>query len=154
MSNSKGSADTSGGRNANPDAQALVGLLENLVPLLLHFQTQAFGPAGPGAFANGPSAHIEQQAAVAFTEDVILDALKNLSGYVQKNENRYPGLENFTNVISNARRALAARDYQQALALVLDVYRGIAILRAIKPELPPIRQRSGEEQQAAAQQVH
>jgi hypothetical protein len=154
MSNSKGATGTSGGRSANADPQALVGLLENLVPLLLHFQTQAFGPAGPGRFAGGPGSHIEQQAATAFTEDVLLDALRNLSSYVQKNESRYPGLENYTSVIADARQALFAGDYQRALGLVFEAYRAIAILRAIKPELPPIRQRSDEEQQSGREQVH
>lgn len=147
MSNSQGPGGSySGdGRDAAPDAQALAGLLENLVPLLLHFQTQSFGPSGPLGLAGGRGAKLEQQAAIAFTEDIILDALRNLTAYLQRNGSRYQGLEAYSEVISDARRALAARDYQRALAQVFDAYRAVALLRAIRPELPPVRQRASDE---------
>lgn len=158
MSNSRDAAAASGGgRNSPPDTQALIGLLENLVPLLLHFQTQSFGPSGSGRLAGGHGAQLEQQAAVTFTEDIILDVVRNLSGYLQKNANRYPGLEAYAAVVADAKRALAARDYQAALALVFETYRAITILRAIRSELPPIRQRSSDEQadgDAGGDRVH
>src|SRR3989337_2077328 len=101
MSNSRDAAAASGGaRNSPPDTQALIGLLENLVPLLLHFQTQSFGPSGSGRIAGGHGAQLERQAAVTFTEDIILDAVRNLSGYLQKNANRYPGLEAYAGVVA------------------------------------------------------
>ncbi len=146
MSNSRDAAAASGARNSPPDTQALIGLLENLVPLLLHFQTQSFGPSGSGRLASGHGAQLEQQAAVTFTEDIILDTVRNLSGYLQKNANRYPGLDAYAGVVADAKRALAARDYQAAMALVFEAYRAITILRAVRPELPPIRQRSSAEQ--------
>lgn len=154
MSNSQGSAAAAGGREARPDAQALIGLLENLVPLLLHLQVQSLG-TDTARLGTGPTGPLEQQAAVAFTEDVILDALRNLSGYLQKNASRYPGLEAYRSVVADARRALAAGDYQRALGLVFEAYRAVAILRAIRPELPPVRQRSAEEQsESGGEQVH
>ena len=156
MSNSQGAnAGYSGdGRDANVDPQRLVGLLENLVPLLLHLQTQSFGQAGPLGYPDGRAARLEQQAAVAFTEDVILDALRNLSTYVQRNSGRYQGLEAYRSVIADARRALAAQDYQRALTQIFDAYRAVAVMRAIRPELPQVRQRSQDEMQGAGDVVH
>ncbi len=154
MSNSQGSgASRSGdGRQSAPDTQALVGLLENLVPLLLQFQTQT-QPNGAG-IADGRGVRLEQQAAIAFTEDVILDALRNLSTYVQRNGSRYQGLEAYAAVVADARQALAARDYQRALSQVFDAYRAIAVLRAIKPDLPPVRQRASDELGGGRDAVH
>jgi hypothetical protein len=153
MSNTQGSGASYSGdkRDAAPDTQALVGLLENLVPLLLQFQTRVAGPAG---LAGAHQGRIEQQAAVAFTEDIILDALRNLASYVQRNGSRYPGLDAYASVIADARHALAARDYQRAFAQVFDAYRAIAILRAVKPELPPVRQRAADEQGGGRDAVH
>ncbi|MFN3624288.1 MAG: hypothetical protein ACK4TP_09535 [Hyphomicrobium sp.] len=147
MSNSQGpgSSYSGDGRDVAPDTQALVGLLENLVPLLLHFQSQQYGQAGPLGLGGNRGARLEQQAAVAFTEDIILDALRNLSTYLQRNASRYQGLESYSDVVADARRALAARDYQRALAQVFEAYRAIALLRAIRPELPPVRQRASDE---------
>ncbi len=156
MSNSQGAnAGFSGdGREANLDPQRLVGLLENLVPLLLHLQTQSFGQAGPLGSPEGRGARLEQQAAVAFTEDVILDALRNLSAYVQRNSGRYQGLDAYGSVIADAKRALATRDYQRALTQIFDMYRAIAVMRAIRPELPPVRQRGQDEMQGGGDVVH
>ncbi len=148
MSNSQNAGGSRAGdtRNAGaPDTQALVGLLENLVPLLLHFQTQSIGQLGPLGPEGARSAKLEQEAAVAFTEDIILDALRNLSTYVQKNASRYPGLDSYAGILADARRALIARDYQRALSQIFDAYRAIAVLRAIRPELPPVRQRASDE---------
>jgi hypothetical protein len=143
-------AGTSGSsRTSRADAQQLIGLLENLVPLLLQFQTQSFGP-GSGRFAGGPGAEVEHRAAVSFTEDIILDAVRNLSQYVKANAGTYPGLDAYARTIADAKAALAARDYQSALALVFEAYRGVTLLRAIRPELPAIRQRQGDEQSAAS----
>lgn len=156
MSNSQGpgASFTGDGRDVAPDTQALAGLLENLVPLLLHFQTQSFGQAGPLGLAGGRGARLEQQAAVAFTEDIILDSLRNLTNYVQRNASRYKGLESYSEVIAGAKRALAARDYQRALSQVFEAYRAVAVLRAIRPELPPVRQRASDELGGGRDAVH
>jgi hypothetical protein len=141
-------------RDSREDTHALIGLLENLVPLLLRFQNDAFGPPGTSRFAGDNAAHIEQQAAVAFTEDIILDSLRNVSNYLEKNAGRYPGLDTYNGVMDQARRAFDARDYQSALALVLQAYRAITVVRSIRPELPPIRDRSQSEQSGSGRAVH
>jgi hypothetical protein len=149
------SQSSGAGRGVSPDAQALIGLLENLVPLLMQFQTRSLGQSGSLSSAGGQGVQLEQQAAVAFTEDVILDSLRNLSAYLQNNASRYPGLDSYTNVLSDAKGALAVRDYERALALVFEAYRAIAIMRAIRPELPPVRERASDEMGgAAAESVH
>jgi hypothetical protein len=151
---SQSSTDRAGGdRNSAAETQALVGLLEELLPLLLQFQSRSLPPPGALPLASSEGGELERQAAIAFTEDVILDALRNLSSYLQQNGSRYPGLENYTGVISRARQALAARDYQTAFASIFDAYRAITVVRAIRPELPPIRQRTQNEQ-ASAGAVH
>ncbi len=71
----------------------------------------------------------------------------------QRNGARYPGLESYSNVVSEAKRALAGRDYERALGLVFEAYRAVAILRAIRPELPPVRQR-GSDEQVGGKSVH
>ena len=76
--------------------------------------------------------------------------MRNLSQYVKANGGRYPGLDGYARTISDAKSALAARDYQSALALLFEAYRGVTILRAIRPELPAIRERQGDEQKASA----
>jgi hypothetical protein len=135
----------SGARASAADAQTVIGLLETLVPLLLHFQSQTVGQSGPGRFAGDRGARIEQQAAIAFTEDIILDALRNLSTYLERNGKRYPGLDTYSEVIERARKALWARDYQTSFALILEAYRAVTVVRAIRPELPPVRDRRTDE---------
>jgi hypothetical protein len=143
-------------RETKEDTQALIGLLENLVPLLLRFQTNAFGTEGQGTWrpVGAHAAHLEQQAAIAFTEDIILDSLRNVSAYLQRNAGRYPGLDTYNGVVAQARQALEVHDYQSALALILEAYRAITVVRAIRPELPPIRERAQSEQNAAGKAVH
>jgi len=155
MSNESQSSDQSAtSRDSRQDTQALIGLLENLVPLLLRFQADAFGQQGQLHTAGGNAARLEQQAAIAFTEDIILDSLRNVSTYLQKNADRYPGLDAYNGAVERARRAFDARDYQSALSLILETYRAIAIVRSIRPELPPIRERTHTEQNASGKAVH
>lgn len=150
-SSQRGGEQSGGSRNPKEDTQALIGLLENLVPLLLRFQTGTFGPLHSAA---GNAAQLEQQAAVAFTEDILLDSLQNVSTYLQKNTGRYPGLDTYNGVVEQARQALGARDYQSAFALILQAYRAITLLRSIRTELPPIRERTQSEQPSSAGAVH
>lgn len=151
---SKSQDSTLGARASGPDTDALIGLLENLVPLLMQFQSQSLGQGGSLSTAGERGARLEQQAAVAFTEDIILDALRNLSKFLDDNARRYPGLEGYTNVVADAKRALAGRDYERALALVFEVYRATAIMRAIRSELPPIRKRASDEMPGQGDSVH
>ena len=141
-------------RESKEEIQALIGLLENLVPLLLRFQTDAFGQQSPSYLAGGNAALLEQQAAIAFTEDIILDSLRNVSAYLEKNAARYPGLETYNGVAEQARKAFAVRDYQSAFAQILQTYRAIAVVRSIRPELPPIRERTQSDTTTSAGAVH
>ncbi|WP_409560765.1 hypothetical protein [Hyphomicrobium sp. MC8b] len=155
MSNESQRSDQGGrSQDTRADTQALIGLLENLVPLLMRFQSDAFGQQGPLHLAGGNAAQLEQQAAVAFTEDIILDSLRNVSAYLQRNAGRYPGLDTYSGVVEQARRAFDARDYQSALALILQAYRAITVVRSIRPELPPIRERAQNEQNGSGRAVH
>ncbi len=155
MSNDSQRADQlNESRASKEDTQALIGLLENLVPLLLRFQNDAFGQTGPSRFESGNAAQLDHQAAIAFTEDIILDSLRNVSGYLEKNSDRYPGLDTYNDVVERSRRAFDARDYQSALGLILQAYRAITVVRSIRPELPPIRQKTQSEQNASGRAVH
>lgn len=155
MSNeSQRSDQNSSSRDSRQDTQALIGLLENLVPLLLRFQSDAFGQQGQLHIGTANAARLEQQAAVAFTEDIILDSLRNVSTYLQKNAGRYPGLDTYNSAVERAHQALDARDYQSALSLILETYRAITVVRSIRPELPPIRERTQAEQNASGRAVH
>jgi hypothetical protein len=122
-----------------PETQSLIGLLENLVPLLLRLQsqtTQPFQVPAPDPLIQ--SAILDHQAAVAFTEDVIADALHNVATYVEANAKRYPALEPVRAIAEQARQSAVARDYSFALALILQVYRAVTALRLQKSDLPPI----------------
>ncbi|MFA5956398.1 hypothetical protein [Hyphomicrobium sp.] len=155
MSNDQQRSDQSGRpQDSREDTQALIGLLENLVPLLMRFQTDAFGHQGAAYIGGGSAAQLEHQAAVAFTEDIILESLRNVSAYLQKNAGRYPGLDTYNGVVEQARRAFDARDYQSALALILQAYRAVAVIRSIRPELPPIRERTQGEQNGSGKAMH
>ncbi len=139
MSNSELPHSSRSTRTATPDAQSLIGLLENLVPLLLRLQAQTGQPFQvPPPDPAIQSAILDHQAAVAFTEDVIADALRNVSSYVETNAERYAGLEPCRAIVVQAKQSFAARDYAQSLALILQIYRAAIALRQIKPDLPPI----------------
>lgn len=122
-----------------PDAQNLIGLLDSLVPLLLRLQAQTaqsfpYPPPDPAV----QSAILDHQAAVAFADDILAESLRAVAAYVQEHERRNKALEPFGDVIKHAKQSFAARDYAQALTLILQVYRGVAALRAVNPELPAI----------------
>jgi hypothetical protein len=140
MSRSEYSAGTA--RAAAPDTQSLVGLLENLIPLLLQLQAQTCGPLQfPPADPMVQSALLDHQAAVTFTEDIIADALRNVSSYLETNAEA--GLKPLGAVLAHAKQCAAARDYAQSFALILQVYRAVTALRASKADLPPIGQGAG-----------
>jgi hypothetical protein len=151
MSHSERPQSSGSARAAAPDTQSLIGLLENLVPLLLRLQAQTcqpfqFPPPDPVI----QSAVLDHQAAVTFTEDIVADSLRNVSSYLETNAERYSGLEPCGAIISHAKQCFAARDYAQSFALILQVYRAVTALRVIKPDLPPIGQGAG----AAGTSVH
>jgi hypothetical protein len=71
MSDSNPSAATAAGLQQSPEIQQLIGLLGNLMPLLLRFQTPGLEQpflAGAGSFPV-PDPALDQQAAVNLVSD-------------------------------------------------------------------------------------
>jgi hypothetical protein len=151
MSQSENPQSQGSGRSS-PDAQALVGLLESLVPLLLRFQSQTSsepfqsGMAFQYYSANAPlqAAALDHQAAVTFTEDLLAGALRNVSTYLNKNSARHPALEQCNGLLAQATQAFIARDYGHAFALLSHIYRVVA---AITHTRSATRARTGPEHQ-------
>jgi hypothetical protein len=123
-----------------PDFQQLVGLLGDLMPLLLRFQSQALEQPFQGglgqSFLQEPT--LDHQAAVSLAEDMIGGLLKKLSGYLDANAGQNAGLNNCTPILTQATQNLAARNYAQALNLIWMVYRAITTIRAADPKLSPL----------------
>jgi hypothetical protein len=94
------------------------------------------GPFGDFAAANPL---LDQQAAVAFVEDITADSLRTLSGYLETYANQHQVLQSCVPIITQAARAFAARDYAQTFGLIWQAYRVITALRAGNPQLPPPR---------------
>jgi hypothetical protein len=125
----------------SPDIQQLVGLLGNLMPLLLRFQSQAPEQpfqAVPGNFAV-PNPALDRQAAESLIGDMIAESLRTLSAYLEANAGLYAGLENCIPIVTQAAHRFAARDYAQAFNLVWLAYRAIETIRAADPRIPPPR---------------
>jgi hypothetical protein len=115
MSDSNPSAATTAGLQQSPEIQQLIGLLGNLMPLLLRFQTPGSEQpflAGAGSFSV-PDPAVDQQAAVSLVSDITSDSLRNLSAYLETNSGRYPALANCGPVVAQAaqssRRATTRR---------------------------------------------
>jgi len=126
----------------NPDTQALVALLEDLMPLLLNIQQgQAFGAQSPHLDSGNPAqdAMLDQQAAMSLVEDITADSLRTLSTYLETHARRYAELQTCVGLVTQAARCFAARDYAQVFGLIWQAYRTIAALRATNPKLPPLR---------------
>jgi len=138
------------------DIQQLVGLLGNLMPLLLRFQSQTFQPQAfqPQAFpfqgleqpfqgAPGnaviPNPALDRQAAENLVGDIIAESLRTLSAYLEANAGRHAGVENCVPFVTQAAHRFAARDYAEAFNLIWLAYRAIETIRATDPQLPPLR---------------
>jgi hypothetical protein len=125
------------------DVQQLIGLLGNLMPLLVRFQSQPFGqfpagmPTGVGLGLSQPA--LEHQAAVTFVGDIVTLALQKLSAYLKTNATRYTSLESCAPIVTQAEQSLAARDYAQAFDLIWQAYRMIVFIRAADSQIPPLR---------------
>ena len=128
------------------DIQQLVGLLGNLMPLLLRFQSQAFQPqvleqpfqGGPGnAVFSNPA--LDHQAAENLVRDIIAGSLRTLSAYLETNAGRHAGLENCVPIVTQAAQRFAARDYTEAFNLIWLAYHTIETIRATDPQIPPLR---------------
>jgi hypothetical protein len=134
-----------------PDFQQLVGLLGDLMPLLLRFQSQV--PEQPFQGGVGQSflqeSTLDYQAAVSIAEDMIGGLLKRLSGYLDANAGQNAGLNNCTPILTQATQNLAARNYAQALNLIWMVYRAVTTIRAGDPKLPPLSSQSPDQHLSA-----
>jgi hypothetical protein len=137
---------TPGGATAQPsaqDAQKLIALLNNMMPLLLRMQSQGFEQpapfASPGLFLDHPNPALDQQAAANFVEDMAADSLRTLSAYLDNYAEQYPPLNNCVGLVTQAADCFAARNYAQTFGLIWQAYRLITALRASNPQLPPPR---------------
>jgi hypothetical protein len=150
------SVAAAGSQPQAPDIQQLVALLGSLMPLLLRFQAQTVEqPFQSGQFqpsplqaapfqANlgnflAPNPALDHQAAMSLVADITADSLRNLSTYLESNVGAHPSLENCVPIVTQAARAFAARDHAQAFNLIWLAYRLIATIRAIDPQIPPLR---------------
>jgi hypothetical protein len=123
------------------DIAQLVGLLSNLMPLLLRFQSQALEQpfqAGPGN-AVIPNPALDHQAAENLIADIIAGSLRTLSAYLEANAGRHAGLESCVPIVTQAAHRFAARDYAEAFNLIWLAYRAIETIRATDPQIPPLR---------------
>jgi hypothetical protein len=136
---------------SSPDFQQLVGLLGDLMPLLLRFQSQVLEQPFQGgvgqSFLQEPT--LDHQAAVSLAEDMIGGLLKRLSSYLNANAGQNAGLNNCTPILTQATQNLAARNYAQALNLIWMVYRAITTLRAADLKLPPLGGQSPDQHSSA-----
>ncbi len=145
------------------DAQTLIALLGDLMPLLLRLQSQGLEQPyqmAPGGSFQGPTSYnpapgysampgstpapgqnpfIDHQASVSLIEDITADSLRTLSTYLEAQAGRHPALESCIAIVTQAARCFAARDFAQAFALIWEAYRIITMVRAANPELPPPR---------------
>jgi hypothetical protein len=130
-------------RERTPDTQTLVTLLEDLMPLLLSIQqgqpfAQQLPQPEPGNLLL-PNAMLDHQAAVNLVEDITADPLRRLSTYLEAYAEQHAELQSCVGTVTHAVHAFAARDYAQTFGLIWQAYRTIAALRAINPQLPPLR---------------
>jgi hypothetical protein len=122
------------------DIQQLIALLGGLMPLLLRFQSQTvFQPrSGFSGFAL-PDPALDQQAAANLASDITANSLRNLSAYLEVHAGQHAGLENCIPLVTQAARSFAMHNYAQALNLIWEAYRVIAMVRAVDPQLPPLQ---------------
>jgi hypothetical protein len=158
---------TTASQPTSPDLAQLVGLLGNLMPLLMRFQSQGFQPqgfqpqgfppqtfapqsfepsfqGGPGNFTI-PNPALDRQAAENFVADIIAEQLRTLSVYLEANAAQHAGLESCIPIVTQAAHRFAARDYAQAFNLIWLAYRGIETIRAADPRVPPPRAASSDQ---------
>src|SRR6267378_4737934 len=132
---------TTGSHPQPSDIAQLVGLLSNLMPLLLRFQSQALEQpfrAGPGN-VDIPNPALDHHAAENLVADIIAGSLRTLSAYLEANAGRHAGLESCVPIVTLAAHRFAARDYAEAFNLIWLAYRAIEAIRATDPQIPPLR---------------
>jgi hypothetical protein len=148
----------------SPDIQQVIALLGSLMPLLVRFQSQAWGPTAAPTL--GPSLHpslgsfvapdpaVDQQAAVNLISDITADSLRTLSSYLEAHAARNAGLEQCVPVVTQAAHSFAARDFAQAFNLIFQAYRIITMIRAADPQLPPVRESGPSGASTSTTSVH
>jgi hypothetical protein len=137
---------TTASQPQSSDIQQLVGLLGNLMPLLLRFQSQTFQPQIleqplQGGLRNivTPNPALDQQAAENLIGDITAGSLRTLSAYLETNAGRHAGLESCVPIVTQAAHRFAARDYAEAFNLIWLAYRSIETIQATDPKVPPLR---------------
>src|SRR6266481_6572637 len=123
------------------DIAQLVGLLNNLMPLLLRFQSQALEQpfrAGPGN-VDIPNPALDRQAAENLIAHITAGSLRTLSAYLEANAARHAGLESCVPIVTQAAHRFGARDYAEAFNLIWLAYRAIETIRATDPQIPSLR---------------
>jgi hypothetical protein len=123
----------------SPDVEQLIGLLGNLMPLLLRFQSQTFEQPLQGGNFMIPDPALDRQAAENFIGDIIAESLRNLSAYLEGYAGQYAGLEACVPIVTQAAHRFAMRDYAHAFNLMWLAYRAIEAARAADPRIPPPR---------------
>jgi hypothetical protein len=126
---------------ATPDTQTLIALLQGLMPLLLGIQQSQAQPSYQFERGNllAPNAMLDHQAAVALVEDITADSLRTLSTYLESHAERHPELQDCVGIVTHGVNCFAARDFGQAFDSIWQAYRALAALRAVNPQLPPLR---------------
>jgi hypothetical protein len=137
------------------EAQKLIALLNNVMPLLLRIQAQAFEQpspfASPPLFPDMQNPVVDQQAAANLVEDMTADLLRTLSAYLDTYAEQYPALNNCVGLVTQAADCFAARDYAQSFGLIWQAYRLVTALRAGNPQVPPLRAIEQPAQRPASQ---
>jgi hypothetical protein len=125
------------------DVQTLISLLGDMVPLLLRMQSPTVGqvsPLWPNDLILNPM--LDHQAAVSFVENIAADSLQTLSTYLEGRSPQAAELDICKPIVTQAANCLAVHDYAQTLNLIWQAYRLVTALRAVNPQLPPLRSAS------------
>lgn len=120
------------------DVQTLISLLGDMMPLLLRIQSPGTGQG----FASADvmlNPMLDRQAAITFVENAAADALQTLSDYLEQRTAQNSGIDICRPIVTQATNCLAAHDYAQTFNLIWQAYRLITALRAVNPQLPPLR---------------
>jgi hypothetical protein len=155
MSDPNPSASTTS-QSRSSDIQQLVGLLGNLMPLLLRFQSQTLEQpfqTTPGNIM-APNPMLDRQAAENLIGDMIAESLRSLSTYLEINAAQHAGLESCIPIVTQAAQRFTARDYAQAFNLIWLAYRTIETIRAADPRVPLPRQAPPDQTQQTQSSVH
>jgi hypothetical protein len=120
------------------DVQTLISLLGDMMPVLLRIQSVG-QTTGIGSTDIALNPMLDRQAAINFVENTAADALQTLSLYVEQRTAQSSGADMCRPIVTQATNCLAAHDYAQTFNLIWHAYRLITALRAVNPQLPPLR---------------